>query len=97
VAKMKTLWLVLLLLHLLLSSLLEVTPKRATRAAAEASAISDCNGQQEAVEWTHIFLPSNYYSELNAQYYARFRRQSHLQLKNLRRNRPYPFEIALYI
>ncbi|XP_064553645.1 uncharacterized protein LOC135439001 [Drosophila montana] len=51
---------------------------------------------QEELSWTHL-LPSNYYSELNQQYYVRFRRHSRLALKDLRRARTYPFEYARYL
>ncbi|EDW12149.1 uncharacterized protein Dmoj_GI11349 [Drosophila mojavensis] len=51
---------------------------------------------QDELGWTQ-FLPTNFYSELNQQYYMRFRRHSRLQLKDLRRARPYPFEYARYI
>ncbi|EDW63527.2 uncharacterized protein Dvir_GJ12613, partial [Drosophila virilis] len=51
---------------------------------------------QEELSWTHM-LPSNYYSELNQQYYVRFRRHSTLALKDLRRARSYPFEYARYL
>lgn len=96
-AKMKTHSLLLLLLLILL--FLQLTAKMAV--TAEASAMSQFleqrSGQSEdSSEWMHVFLPSNYYSELNEQYYARFRRQSQLQFKDLRRSRSYPFEIALY-
>ncbi|EDW03023.1 GH10722 [Drosophila grimshawi] len=54
------------------------------------------NQNEDEHSWTHL-LPSNYYSELNQQYYVRFRRQSMLSLKDLRMRQPYPFEYARYL
>lgn len=95
---MKT-YLLLVLLLLLLLQLTEKLVIRAEAATAESSAmpqfLEQRNGQHDdSSEW--IFLPSNYYSELNEQYYTRFRRQSKLEFKDLHEIRPYPFEIALY-
>ncbi|EDW76349.1 uncharacterized protein Dwil_GK19063 [Drosophila willistoni] len=43
---------------------------------------------------SNLFLPSNYFSELNQQYYLRFRRQAKMKKSHLLR--PYPFELARY-
>ncbi|KAL7740640.1 hypothetical protein ACLKA6_000016 [Drosophila palustris] len=88
--------LLLLLFHLL-------TPKVVIPAAAatEVSGMSQfletrTKQIEDSENWTHL-LPSNFYSALNQQYYVRFRRQSMLDLKDLRRIRPHPFEYAIYI
>ncbi|KAH8263005.1 hypothetical protein KR044_003044 [Drosophila immigrans] len=92
--KLKTL-LLLLVSHLM-------TPKLGILAAeTEASGMlqfldQNSNENEDSLNWTHL-LPSNYYSELNQQYYLRFRRQSRLNLMDLRRSLSYPFEYALYI
>lgn len=88
-----------LLLSLLLLLFLQFTAKLAE--TAEASTMTQFLEQrsgksEDSSEWMDVFLPSNYYSELNEQYYSRFRRQSQLQFKDISRSRPYPFEIALY-
>ncbi|XP_017120524.1 uncharacterized protein LOC108141587 [Drosophila elegans] len=49
--------------------------------------------------WTHL-LPTNFYSEMNQQYYRRFRRRAGLMLINglgAGKRRPYPFEYARYV
>ncbi|KAH8377303.1 hypothetical protein KR093_004768, partial [Drosophila rubida] len=91
--KLKTL-LLLFVIHLM-------TPKlEDSAAAAEASGMlhfleQSSNENEDSLSWTHL-LPSNYYSELNQQYYLRFRRQSRLNLMEMRQSLSYPFEYALY-
>ncbi|XP_017859873.1 PREDICTED: uncharacterized protein LOC108611639 [Drosophila arizonae] len=88
--------------------LLVVTLLNSGIPVAEAAAIVDpkpssvsalynfLESNQDELGWTQ-FLPTNFYSELNQQHYMRFRRHSRLQLKDLRRARPYPFEYARYL
>ncbi|KAH8415190.1 hypothetical protein KR215_007778 [Drosophila sulfurigaster] len=87
--------LLLLVIHLLTPNFGVLT------GATEASGMlqfleQNSNENEDSLNWTHL-LPSNYYSELNQQYYLRFRRRSKLSLMDLRRSRSYPFESAFYI
>ncbi|XP_030555434.1 uncharacterized protein LOC115758800 [Drosophila novamexicana] len=101
-AKLTRLLLLLLLLQLLTPKL--VFPAAEVVVDSEPSTVSGISQflerrpepYQEELSWTHL-LPSNYYSELNQQYYVRFRRHSRLALKDLRRARSYPFEYARYL
>ncbi|EDW54432.1 uncharacterized protein LOC6613546 [Drosophila sechellia] len=47
--------------------------------------------------WSHL-LPTNYYSEMNQQYYRRFRRQAgRMDTFGSEKRQQYPFEYARYV
>lgn len=99
-AKLKTLLLVLSLLYgLTLNSVIPVAVAAAIvepKPSSVSALYNFLEPNQDELGWTQL-LPTNFYSELNQQYYMRFRRHSRLQLKDLRRARPYPFEYARYL
>ena len=87
--------LVLLLIYLLTTKV--VIPAAAAEVSGMSQFLETRTKQiEDSEKWTHL-LPSNFYSAMNQQYYVRFRRHSFLDLKDLRRIRPYPFEYAIYI
>ncbi|EDW28249.1 GL19101 [Drosophila persimilis] len=65
---------------------------------ASASMAQFLERPHEAAEqsWSYL-LPTNFYSEINQQYYRRFRRRANLKKNFPMPYRWYPFEYARYI
>ncbi|XP_017063013.2 uncharacterized protein LOC108102501 [Drosophila eugracilis] len=92
-AKMMTFWFLVLVLATLNPTLHSGRVKATKAISASRFTFLDRQNDDYETSWSH-FLPTNFYSEMNMQYYRRFRRQGGLVGGG---KQPYPFEYARYV